>query len=141
YLPPRDWLLPMLAVLAYVDDGVWLIDAYDRHTGDGPHAYYYEHYFHNKFMMGIFIINSLIDGAVVIAIGYLKGYCQYGVSMEGVSMELTVRSLFHLMSRLEILLIVLIPIFTTHDVISTNSIAFFILYEFFAQSYNNQDLI
>jgi hypothetical protein len=56
-------------------------------------------------------------------------------------MGLNIDNLFHLMSRLEVLLIVLIRIFTAYDVVSTNSIAFFILYEFFSHSYNNPDLI
>jgi hypothetical protein len=86
--------------------------------------------------MSTFIIYGVIDSAFVLTVGYLKGYRQYHVSM-----GLSIHNLFHLMSRLEVLLIVLIPIFTTYDIISTNSIAFFILYEFFSQTYNNPDLI
>lgn len=86
--------------------------------------------------MIIFILYGIIDSAFVFIIGYLKWYCQYRVSM-----GLSIHNLFHLMSRLEVLLIILIPIFATYDVVSTNSIAFFILYEFFSHNYNNQDLI
>ena len=45
------------------------------------------------------------------------------------------------MSRVEVLLIILIPLYTTYDVISTNSIAFFVLYDFFSHFYNNQSLV
>jgi len=86
--------------------------------------------------MGIFIAYGIIDSTFVCIVGYLKYYRQYRVSM-----GLSIHNLFHLMSRLEVLLIILIPIFTTYEVVSTNSIAFFILYEFFSHSYNNPDLI
>jgi hypothetical protein len=92
-------------------------------TGDILYAYYYGYVDEDIVLMCIFI-------------GYLKWYRQYRVSM-----GLSIHNLFHLMSRLEVLLIILIPIFTTNDVISTNAIAFFILYEFFSHSYNNPDLI
>ena len=105
-------------------------------TGDILYAYYYGHYKHDIFLMVIFIIYGIIDSTFVFIVGYLKYYRQYRVSM-GIS----IHNLFHLMSRLEVLLIVLIPIFTSYDVISTNSIAFFILYEFFSHSYNNPDLV
>lgn len=104
-------------------------------AGDILYAHYYKYYKNDTFLMIIFIIYALIDGAFVFIIGFLKWYRQYRVSM-GVS----IHNLFHLMSRLEVLLIILIPIFTTYDVVSTNSIAFFILYEFFSHTYNNQDL-
>jgi hypothetical protein len=176
-------LLPLIAVLAFVGDGIWIISAYDpeskeQHnyagltstililfyylqydvkissshpklyliyqslllacilTGDILYAYYYGHCDQNTVLMCIFIAYGLMDSAFVFIIGYLKWYRQYRVSM-----GLSIHNLFHLMSRLEVLLIVLIPIFTTYDVISTNSIAFFILYEFFSHSYNNPDLI
>jgi hypothetical protein len=105
-------------------------------SGDILYAYYYRHYVPDKLLMCVFITYSIIDSTFVFTVGYLKWYCQYRVSM-----GLSIHNLFHLMSRLEVLLIILIPIFTTNDVISTNAIAFFILYEFFSHSYNNPDLI
>lgn len=177
------WLLPLIAVIAYVVDGAWLNLAYDPDskeqrnyagltstililfyylqydvkinkthpklyliyqfsllccilTGDILYAYYYGYHIHNTFLMIIFIAYGIVDSTFVFTIGYFKWYRQYRVSM-----GLSIHNLFHLMSRLEVLLIILIPIFTTYDVISTNSIAFFILYEFFSHSYNNPDLI
>ncbi|CAF1449688.1 unnamed protein product [Rotaria magnacalcarata] len=44
------------------------------------------------------------------------------------------------MSRLEVLLIVLIPLYADYDVVSTNSIAFFVLYDLFSKFYNNENL-
>jgi len=88
--------------------------------GDILHAYYYGHYIHNTFLMSIFIAYGIIDSEFVLTIGYLKWYRKYRVSM-----SLSIHNLFHLLSRLEVLLIILIPLFTTYDVISTNSIAFF----------------
>ncbi|UJR21040.1 hypothetical protein I4U23_024140 [Adineta vaga] len=177
------WLLPLIAVIAFVGDGVWILCAYDSNskeqhnyaglvstililfyylqydvkigtthpklyliyqssilagilTGDILYAYYYGNFVKNTFMMIIFIVYAIIDSGYVIIVAYFKWYRQYRVSM-----GLSIHSLFHLMSRLEVLLIILIPIFSTYDVISTNSIAFFILYEFFSHSYHNPDLI
>ncbi|UJR20010.1 hypothetical protein I4U23_023144 [Adineta vaga] len=46
-------------------------------------------------------------------------------------------NLFHLIAMLGQLLSLFIPIFGSHEVITINSMAFFILYEFFALSYTD----
>jgi hypothetical protein len=87
---------------------------------DVLYVYYYHCYKYDKFLMAIFIAYAVIDSMFVFTIGYLKWYLQYRVSM-----GLSIHNLFHLMSKLEVLLIVLIPLFITYEIISTNSIAFF----------------
>ena len=177
------WLLPLIAVFAFLADGIWSNAAYDRHTteqhnyagltstllilfyylqydvkissshprlyliyqslmligmltGDILFAYYYGHHKDDTLLMCVYIGFGIVDSTFIFIVGYLKYYRQYRVSM-GIS----IHNLFHLMSRLEVLLIILIPIFTSYDVTSSNSIAFFILYEFFSHSYNNPDLL
>jgi hypothetical protein len=104
-------------------------------AGDVLNAYYYTHMVPKPYIEIIFYVFCVMDALFVITVYILKDWYEYRVTM-GVS----VHNLFHLMSRLEVLLIVLIPMFTTYDVITSNTIAFFVLYEFFSNSYNNPDL-
>lgn len=103
-------------------------------AGDAVYAYYYRTKKGNVFMMVMFIFYAVIDVSYVILVGLLK-YRDYRSTM-----NISIHTLFHLMSRLEVLLFIMIPIFSSYDVNSTNSIAFFILYEFFSESYINHDL-
>ncbi|CAF3865999.1 unnamed protein product, partial [Rotaria sordida] len=91
-------------------------------AGDILYIVYYRYRERDLGLMIVFIIYTVIDAGFVICVGYLK----YKRKLH-VKMEITKEAFFHLMSRLEVLLIVLIPLYANYDVISTNSIAFFIL--------------
>ncbi|CAF4061171.1 unnamed protein product, partial [Rotaria sordida] len=91
-------------------------------AGDILYTVYYRYRERDLGLMIVFIIYTVIDAGFVICVGYLK----YKRKLH-VKMEITKEAFFHLMSRLEVLLIVLIPLYANYDVISTNSIAFFIL--------------
>lgn len=96
------------------------------------YVYYYHQMLHRPLMAYIFVCYGIIDTVWIIIIGYLKfkGYHQH---MFVISME----NLFHLIAMVGQFLVIFIPIFGSHEVITNNSMAFFILYEFFALSYTN----
>lgn len=101
-------------------------------AGDLTYIYYYWKLLHRPFMMAVFICYVIIDTIWISVIGYLKfkGYRQH-------MFIITMEKLFHLTSMVGQLLIIFIPIFGSHEVITTNSMAFFILYEFFSASYTD----
>jgi hypothetical protein len=82
--------------------------------------YYYQQLLQRPIMAYIFVCYAIIGTVWIFIIGYLKykGYHQYMYIV-------TIGSLFHLMSMLEQLMIIFIPVFGSHEVITTNSIAFF----------------
>ena len=87
-------------------------------AGDGIYAYYYRDEKKDKFMMVMFICYAVVDVSYVVLVGVLK----YRATM-----SISIHTLFDLMSRLEVLLFIMILIYSSYDVSSTNSIAFFIL--------------
>jgi hypothetical protein len=89
-------------------------------TGDVVYVYYYQQLLQRPIMAYIFVCYAIIGTVWIFIIGYLKykGYHQYMYIV-------TIGSLFHLMSMLEQLMIIFIPVFGSHEVITTNSIAFF----------------
>lgn len=101
-------------------------------TGNIIYVYYYQQLLNRPFMTYIFVCYAIIDTVWTFLIRYLKfkGYRQH-------MFIITIESLFHLMGMVAQLLIIFIPIFGQHEVITTNSVAFFILYEFFSLSYTD----
>ncbi len=101
-------------------------------TGDFTYVYYYRYYKRDTVLMGFFIAYMFIDILFVVAVGYFK-YKEYDTTM-----NVSTENLFHLLSELEIILIIYISIFTAYEAMTTNCIAFFIIYRCFSHSYKKQ---
>lgn len=102
-------------------------------TGDLAYVFYYSYYKRDMVLMGFFITYIIFDALFVLVVGYFK-YKEYDTSM-----NVTKENLFHLVSELEIILIIYIPIFTTYEAMTTNCIAFFIIYRYFSHSYHQEN--
>jgi hypothetical protein len=119
-------------LLLIIDDNIILLSVV---VGDLGYFCYYKYYKDNTGLMIIFIIYTVFDGAFVVIVDCFK-YRQNEACT-----DLRVKHLFHLLSELEMILILFIPIFTSYEVESTNCIAFFILHKLFYHSYMRQDLL
>lgn len=101
-------------------------------SGNIINVYYYQQLLNRPFMTYIFVCYAIIDTVWIFLIGYFKfkGYRQH-------MFIITIENLFHLMAMVGQLLIIFIPIFGAHEVITTKTIAFIVLYEVFSQSYTD----
>ena len=95
-------------------------------------VYYHWHLKNHPVVGSIFICYAIADTVWIFLIGYLKfkGYRQY-------MYIIMIETIFHFMAKVTELLIIFIPIFGSHEMMTTNSVAFFILYEFFSLSYTD----
>lgn len=101
-------------------------------AGDFAYVCYYKYFKHDNVLMGFFIGYIIIDASFVFGVGYLK-FNEYNTSM-----NMTTEGLLHLLAELEIIVIIYIPIFTAYEAMTTNCIAFFMIYRRFASSYHQQ---
>ena len=105
------------------------------------HAMYYMEKIKDYYMMSVYIAYLIVDpififcvcAAKIDAVNKRKLWLE---EEEGVGIE----TLLHLISRLEILIIVLVPIYTNYDVVSTNLVAFFVLFDVFSKSFHDKKL-
>ncbi|CAF0940443.1 unnamed protein product [Adineta steineri] len=101
-------------------------------TGDIIYVYYYHTMLHRPFMMYTFVCYAILDTGYIFTIGYLKikGYRQH-------MFIITIQSIFELIAMMTEMLIIFIPIFGTHEAITTTSVTFFMLYKFLSASYTD----
>lgn len=86
-----------------------------------------------SFFVVVYICWAVIEVLITVMLIYCRVICQYQINF-----VVENKHLFHFMSRLEIILAIFIPFFTSEKFVTVtrDSIAFFLLFDFFSESYS-----
>ena len=86
----------------------------------------------DPFFIIVYICWGVIEVLITAMLIYCRVICQYQINF-----IVENKHLFHFMSRLEIILAIFIPFFTSENflTVTRDSIAFFLLFDFFSESY------
>lgn len=104
-------------------------------VGTIAHVVYYARK-HDTFHVVLYVIWAVIDSVYFICLVYCRVFSKHhGLR---VHMPLEQEHLFHFISRLEVILAIFIPVFfdTRLITLTRDNIAFYILFDFFAESYH-----